>query len=627
MLRKKPCQYCKLRRRKCEKPSDTGPCKLCFRLKKKCIPSEETVPEEYSHEQQLVNQKYEKLYFQSKYLEKQLADLDTEIEKEKALTKEEKQWQLEFRHGKLHLISRINDFQDLMQFSESSIRFLSPFGNTFYPDKLDFRLTKSGVVDRLFSMIVQNYNELPMSSSSPQMIKHRFATGLVQYIDPGTFVPQLIDNYFTCNYNAVPLLHESTYRAHLKTLKNPLTDIVTMSICTVASISFCTKHSIFEIDERRFMSEIYYDLCMDQLLQTFDDQERALECLVSINLLQSFMMITMRFGESYKWNAIAATLTANLQSEYSDFLKGKDQQDLKTRIRYALVHRNVAHMQNAMDFDGVIRMHKGKELNLSDYLYYDILPDDSERCKRMLVATNHWLNLCYLPGFRRIVELEMQCYRGEKVVFRFEELVQFEQTVAQWWNALSNDLKISQAPYGLTKDAVQSCHDITKLLMAMELYTKLMSFQSCLLFPGSIKGLHDIYSIVKDRATYLCLHIAEICLVIVKRIDDLETVCLDPFTYVLRVIDILIKLIQIVDKEMKEKLRHVLRSYYDRVYRQNIPKFDLTSNHTPYAVLSAIPVESLTLPLAELYKEYPLPGPAMMYDVLHHSLVKIIKAP
>lgn len=511
---------CKIRRRKCEKTSELDPCRLCHRLKKECIPYIEILWSDDSLEtedEMLTYDQFEVLYLQMRDLERQVHLLETEIAEEKALIKQPGPWYLEKTSNKLHLLSEIKSLEDLLQYAHYSIRYISPFGHLF-DTPLAFQTTTTGAMNTVFKIVTHHFQK-----SIPAPHTHHFSTGFAQYIQPSVFVTQLVDSYFCCLQDFVPLLHEPSYRTHLETLENPLQDPITMAICTHASISTCRAHQVFYTEEKRPMAELYYELCMGQLVEIFDDPDRALEALMTIELIQSFMMLTLRHNEDYRWSGIASSLVAHLKILYPDYARGANCSDTRTRIQYALVHRSICRNERSTGVEQLINYAEGKEGPSVGYCPLDILPGESKRSCLLLEITNHWNRLYSLPQFNTLNQLLFNHWEGIQLI----DLLQLEQMIVHWWHTLPAYLRLHTNPFSTTPCQVKACDEIPKLWMMMQVHLFGLGIQVQLLSP-KLRGKENTnlpYYMIRNRALDLVKHSFHVILALIEKSKQVRHSC------------------------------------------------------------------------------------------------------
>ncbi|EIE92315.1 hypothetical protein RO3G_17186 [Rhizopus delemar RA 99-880] len=342
-------------------------------MKRKCVPQSPSFNysssfDEEEEEEEINEKRYFEIHQTIEQLENEMRKLEIDLNKEKsanALIKNEPVWHIRFENGHMMLDSEIKDFQELLLYGSSFIRYLSPFGYTF------------------------------------------------QTSSPSVYLDRLIDRYFYCYNNFIPLVHEKSYRKYIETLEDKLQDPVTLAMCASANI--------------------------------FDEPERYLESLMVVNILQPFMMTTLRFNDSKKW--------ANLT-------------DHTTRTLYASIHRSSVVAKTIMGIiDLVMDNRTDRFETFNEYL--DILPDDPPFTKSVLemfnyiviIESHHITELVYKQSRELVLEGKAQ--------LTLEDIACYESILMDWWHSLPDYFKISKGPFDCTKELIEACTDTQKLLMCL----------------------------------------------------------------------------------------------------------------------------------------------------------------
>ncbi|KAK4513630.1 RPA43_OB domain-containing protein [Mucor velutinosus] len=631
MARKIPCQYCKQRRRKCERFYEHDSCERCVKMKKKCIPQDlqykgESSAEEYDDgdvENQTSNVELDQLYGQIRDLEKQLQSLELDLQQEKALIKKEPRWDIRFVNGELRLETEIRNLEELMMYGRSAIRYLSPFGNTFQTKSLIFERKSLSFVKTAMQLVTIAYDiSNPDSVSSPKAISRRFAIGVPAFLKPQSLVRRLIYNYFSCFNDTVPILHEPTFMNHVWSLDNPMEDPVVLAVCTSAAIVTC-KHNFLNSFEKRYFSEYFYEQSINKLVDMFDDPDKALESVLIINLMLPFMMQTLRVSEAHKWVSMALLLCKNLQTENPGCTKGGPGLPRMTRIKYALIHRNSVLCECAMAMIDFVKCDKRNEIEPNN-VQFDILPDETRKTKNIIKMFNQILGLSLHPSFIAVVTQARQLAAGDVAELSFEEIIRYEETVVEWWHNLPEELKMCTEPFNLTKEAVERETDVRKILMASYVHTITLSIQGCLIRPKPQRNVENVYNIIKDRALYLAMHSADMSLLLMKQIEKIDSFCYSPSKLLVRSIDSLMGLLQVPDDAMAKMAQQKLSEYMHALTKQVLPDHQVPPSASPYGMITVAPKGSIP-PVTELYKNFPLPGEALVFDVVRTTVERNAK--
>ncbi|KAI8361819.1 hypothetical protein EDC96DRAFT_512620 [Choanephora cucurbitarum] len=617
MVRQSPCLYCQHRRRKCERDEESESCKRCLKMNRKCISRESST--DYSSEDDSGLQDSVEmvlLYEQVIEIDKQIKALEAE---KQALVKHEPEWIIEYTNGQFRLKSKIHSPEEIMLFTQSAIRYLSPFGNTFLKKPLRFeRIQPSLLRDALRTIWTStNSNERPYLA----LTQHQ----PIDQIHPRSIIPHLVDRYFTCYNDSLPVLHQPTYRSYLANLQDPLNDPVTLALCASTSVSTC-KHSFLSSYEKRYLGEFFYKLCIEHLTDMFDDPDRTMESLLTINLLQPFMFYTLRLSQSKKWASISLILAKTLRAEYKDFNKGADL-DMATRIQYAMIHRNSSIALHLAYFIDLAIYNRQESEDVFDTMF-DILPDDSPQVREWIELTNNIIQLSNVPAFSVILKESRQLLAGESGTLSFEEIIQFEAAIMSWWNQLPASVRICPNPFELTREVVEQCTDTSQLMLACTLHVIMISMQSAFIQPIANQEDENLNDIVVHKAIAQVLHSAKMCLYLTKQIEASGRTCYALSRVIMCTIDGLLAIMQQVDMYTSSVIKHQLQECLSEIGYYFSADNMVSPVASPYSILAPTSTPSTpsslyssssassTLSSNELYEKYPIPGEAMLYDVI-----------
>ncbi|KAI8081892.1 uncharacterized protein B0P05DRAFT_596186 [Gilbertella persicaria] len=615
MVRKSPCHYCKQRRRKCEKTSESEPCKRCVQMKRKCISQDlaQLAGDSSEEEDKCTAELQDTIEMVSIY--QQVLDLEKQIqtmeEEKQALVKKqsEPQWIIEYSDGQLQLKSQIKSIDELVLFGQSVIRYLSPFGDAFHSKTLRFEMINPSIIKEAMQTVAIHMIKYKKPLESSQYIQYNS----IHFMQPREAIQRLVDRYFFCFNDTVPILHEPSYREHYSKLKDPLKDPITLAICASSAVSHC-RHSFLSSQEKRYLGEYYYKLCMEYLIDMFDDPSQAIESLLVINLLQMFWFLTLRISESKKWASVALLLGNSLRNQNKSYSKDVAHLDRMTRINQATIHRNYTLSEFLMTMIDFIIYDKREDRNILTEKY-DVLPDESQKIKEWIELTNHLIELCLNPAFILIVTQARHLALGDPVELSFEDILRYEETILEWWHNLPDHLKICQEPSNFNKEMIQSSYDVRKLMMACFMNVITLSVQGVFVQPKHKKDLEDIYMIIRNRAIMMAMHSADMCLYLTKQIESIDKFCYSPSKVLIRAIDSLLLLLQVPDNDMVEAAKAKLREYMYELSIGISEDHQVSPIGSPFTILSLAPPNTAPS-MADLYKNYPIPGEAMIYDVL-----------
>ncbi|KAK4519907.1 uncharacterized protein ATC70_010151 [Mucor velutinosus] len=615
MNKKIPCQYCRQRRRKCERLSQNEACQRCLQTNRKCTTQYIYVQDELLAEDKEERENSLELYQQVRHLEKQIQSLETSLHQEKALIQEPK-WDLQIVNGELRLATEIKSLEELMMYGKSAIRYLSPFGDTFRAKTIVLHQhMHTSLVKNAMQIIARSFqhSDDPESTSSPKAISKRFSTGVTAFLEPQFFIERLIANFFSCFNDIVSILHEPSFMEHFHTLQDPMQDPLVLAICTCSAISTC-KHNFFNSHEKRYFSEYFYDLTMEKLVDMFDDPGKALESVLVIHLLIPFMVTTSRVADSFKWSSMAMLLCDGLQKEYPDFAKGGPHLPRMTRIKYSIIHRN-----SVLPFRDFITCDE-RTLIKQQNIPIDILPDEPEKTRNIFKVFNLILSLSTHPAFVAVVTQARQVSTSDNsavIEMNLEDIIRYEDTIRAWWCHLPQDVKICNNPFTLTKDMVEREINACKITMASYVHVTTIKIQACLIQPKSRKAraLGDMDNIVSDKAIQLVLHSIDMCFHLMNQLEKIDSFCYSSTKILVRCIDTLMILLQVEDEKITAMAQSRLNDHMHALTRRVSPDHRVTTSASPFSMLTVAP-PGPTPSVTELYKNYPLPREALIFDIV-----------
>ncbi|KAL9556121.1 hypothetical protein PS6_002525 [Mucor atramentarius] len=601
MTKKIPCQYCRQRRRKCERLNQNEACQRCLKTNRKCTTEyiyvqDELLPPD-DQEEDMIEHSME-LYQQARNLEKQIQALETSLSQEKALVRnQEPQWDLQLVNGELRLATEIKSLEELMLYGKSAIRYLSPFGNTFRAKTIVFQRMHTSLVRSAMQIITRSLHqsEDPRSTSSPKAISKRFSTGVTAFWEPQFFIERLIANFFSCFNDIVSILHEPSFMEHFHTLADPMQDPVVLAICTCSAISTC-KHNFFNSHEKRYFSEYFYDHTMEKLVDMFDDPAKALESVLVIHLLIPFMVTTSRVAESFKWSSMAMVLCDSLQKEYPGYAKGGPHLPRMTRIKYSIIHRN-----SVLPFRDFITCDE-RTLIKQHNIPIDILPDEPEKTRNIFKVFNLILSLSTHPTFVAVVTQARQVSTSNDsavIEMNLEDIIRYEETIRAWWCSLPEEVKICKDPFTLTKEIIERETNTCKITMASYVHVTTIKIQACLIQTKSRnKGAPgDICNIVSDKAVQLALHSIDMCFHLMNQLDQIDSFC------------------YLDDERIAAMAQSRLNDHMFALTKRVSPDHRVTTSASPFSMLTVAP-PGPTPSVTELYKNYPLPREALIFDIV-----------
>ncbi|KAI8880162.1 hypothetical protein K501DRAFT_287007 [Backusella circina FSU 941] len=629
MVRKVPCQYCKSRRRKCERANEFDSCARCIRMGKKCIP-QDIDTSSYSSSDDLDSnpgvaneQQYKFMQQQVTLLEREIQQLEIAIANQETLSRNEPQWDISVTNGEVILHSEIKTVQEFLLYRQSALRYLSPFSGTFYRNSLIFKRVEPSLVSKIANLATRlqsigrnSIDHLPNSSLVPR----NYLNATSHFIHSSSMIDALVGSYFKCVNVSFPVIHEITFRQHYRNCKkDPLKQPLIAAICCSAAGNTC-RHSLFNALERRYISEYFYNIAINLLIDIFDDPNHALEALVSINLLYRFMGLTLRIDELRKWSTIASLIANSLKKEMLPFESVKNEHP-KLRIKSAITQRNSLIADAVMNIVEFVAFNKRDSIK-PIHVTLDILPDETGVVRDFMETINYVLVLLDNPIITKILSQTRNLVIGNEVEFTFEELMRYEEVLLKWWHDLPDERKLTKEPFNCTTDLIKNCTDIKKLSLCAYIYGLTLGMQSCLINPKLQGPTQNITNIVRERAVGLVIYSSEILLVIAKQASLLPGFCLSPLVHLVRVFDSLIMVIHSFDKRAAELAKSVLSKCMSEIDESISPDHHVSSIISPIYADNHT-AGSSTMSESDLYFKYPMPAAALLYDVLQNTVNKL----
>ncbi|OBZ82527.1 hypothetical protein A0J61_09426, partial [Choanephora cucurbitarum] len=458
-------------------------------------------------------------------------DLES-LEKELAAFREPSQqhmrWQLQFKNGQLSLLSQIKSLQEFLVYGKAALSYLSPFRDIM---SASWPQNQTSFLQPAIQQLLQNEQSHPCN----RLTILNDASDTLVWRAPQRMMFPLINHYFKCCNATLPILHENSYRKHLASLIDPLQDPVVNAICASACISQC-KHAFLTSREKRRLGEYYFQQSTELLLDIFDDIDKRLDTLLTINLLQPFMLATLRVSESKKWNTIGIAIALDLTRQPVTVCTYLD------RVRQAIIARNrilIFVSAHTLDFYA-----EGKCIDIPAVrLKFDILPDDCDRTKETLEVINCISQFLFCPSYIRIANHVRAMSVGRPAEIRLEDVVYSEEAILSWWQQLPNHLKLSDTLNSFTQDLVHGCGSILKLTIAISSLILIMSIETALLSSISVnQQQHGAQTSFYQRAFETMSYSVDISILIIRQLDRLGF-CSSPVRLLAKMMDYIASLV------------------------------------------------------------------------------------
>ncbi|KAI8141087.1 hypothetical protein BJV82DRAFT_690141 [Fennellomyces sp. T-0311] len=134
---------CKKRQKECFWKRNSNACILCSKLKVDCIPANDSSEEDNNDvlPREYVPKALEYWNYQIDQLETELQRTELNLihcqeqQQQQQQQQQNKEWELSIENGQLRLLTAIRSYEELIMFSQASLRYLSPFQESLYQER------------------------------------------------------------------------------------------------------------------------------------------------------------------------------------------------------------------------------------------------------------------------------------------------------------------------------------------------------------------------------------------------------------------------------------------------------------------------------------------------------------
>ena len=305
------------------------------------------------------------------------------------------EWNLSIdQDGLLELHTDIQSIQELLLYSQAFVKFISPLNGLFNKSSISFQSTSFHLIISVFHLILyeKEKNRLCMGDN----VYYSKVSSIHQ--QPHSYYRSVMDHlvklYVNRENSRRLLVHTPTYIQHYKDIQDPLTCPVTLAICvhTVCTARHVIKYSA---TERRQLADFYYEKCKDILFDRFDDPSRKLETLVTINILQHFIIfVLLRMTEARRFATIAYSICKDLEVDMNRGIYPKLK--CEPQILKVLLQRHYFYAESTLTMLDFM-IDKNQTKSHVPVTYLDAMPDEDLRTKHFIEMHNHLLQLCTSP--------------------------------------------------------------------------------------------------------------------------------------------------------------------------------------------------------------------------------------
>ncbi|KAI8140242.1 hypothetical protein BJV82DRAFT_716058 [Fennellomyces sp. T-0311] len=437
MARNQPCRACKKRRKGCIWEQNSNACLLCTKFKVECIPANDSsdngdiLPREYN----LKTLEY--WHYQITQLENELQQTERDLVfyRDKQQELESLEWKLSIENGQLKLHTAIRSFEELIIFSQASLRYLSPFGSVIKvtPFRFENRALAT-IMHTACQGITQQSLKGRLLYASPEAIPYTIPQ--IQ-----TLVDELIRLHLRYNNRRMPLLHAPTFLQHYNSLTDPLSCPLTLAVC---AYTICTHRSLLETYsglELRQLGEFFCCRSKELLMDVFDDPNRKLKTVFTITFLNHFVTsVMLQPLEGRRLITIAYLLCQDLEPGFSK-LKEPTVMSVLFQRHYFHIQRSIGHVNHTIDGTSNPCPFPPKRT-------FEKLPDEDEVTCTYIDVFNQILQFLQKPCIKSVIALT----ENPVTDISLDTIFQSDRAIREWYNELPLHLRICDDPYAEDAD-------------------------------------------------------------------------------------------------------------------------------------------------------------------------------
>lgn len=305
-------------------------------------------------------------------------------------------WQLSVINGNLRLETPIKSMEELYQFSQASIRYLSPFHHLFLKKSFVFECNTSHILAETLHLTARI--QMTRRSSSTNASPLRLIQSPSNHINYGPIIDDLVNIYMrTPNCPLAPVIHIPTLRQYYNNLADPFSSPIIMGICVnVMSSSGSYKH--LSAEERRQLADFFFEKCHDLLFDIFDDPTKRLDTLATISLLYHYLtLVRLWLSEARRLATIAHLIVKDILSSGLD-------KELSNVEQVMLQRQRMLSDYMLYNFTILIDGHTKSPFEITPFsMHLHVLDDEDEAVKSSIRTINHVFRLCRSRYFLTIV--------------------------------------------------------------------------------------------------------------------------------------------------------------------------------------------------------------------------------
>ncbi|KAI9253429.1 hypothetical protein BDA99DRAFT_519755 [Phascolomyces articulosus] len=521
------------------------------------------------------------------------------------------EWTLSVIDGHLRLETNITNLQELFNYSQASLRYLSPFTGLFQQERVYFETKSASIALAPFRLLSRSVAGKPRKrlalTYEPLSYNYR------------TIIHKLVMEYVhRANIN-IGLIHVPTFLTHYRTLKDPMTCPLTLGICVDASIS-PRVHSDMTSYERRNIAEIFFLKCKDMIYDmTDEDPAKKLQIVMAISFLLQYLGDgLLQYDESRRMATIGYLICKDIEPVYMD----DSQAPLVARIMF---QRHYVHHQ------AVIRLCDAVLGDKVDYrlpaIDLEVAPDEPLVTRKYITVYNNMLRFASSSFSNTLMQQINANVHGVPGELSLDMILQFEPVARQWWASLPGELRSCEDPYSdEVFDTIENLQEPTQTLVIVFIHVLSTIFHACMLHPRHLNddsaATKDVLEAIREKALKTSVRSSEIMIIALRRNLELENESLPlPFDFLMQLLHSLCKVTSSFDVQFQPRVQSAFHKCFTI-----INSFLPPGHHVPASssVLEVFVKTRQRSPL-RFYEEYPLPGYALVADIFGTSLGRLRK--
>ncbi|KAI8887151.1 hypothetical protein K501DRAFT_176087, partial [Backusella circina FSU 941] len=622
---------CRKQRRKCIWIPDSPRCERCERLDRDCLAIDsdtETYPN-FVEETVSLEEEVEQLSQVIDELAKEIERVKSESANTKSLAVTNKKpitsnfqatlgpWNVSIQNGRFCIETGIRNVADLLRLQ--SISYLSPLPSTTGGEE-NTDLVIQFSHETYFSIVPFALNLLAKSSGINKVASPSSTPTIpvLLLLDSNhSVIDRVLDVYFNCHNIFDPLIHKPTFMKYYNTLSDPLDSILVLSICCFVCSSPCS-HLGASAHELRDMSDYFFDLAKEKLIDQFDDPEKRLENLVCIDFLAQYLKLVLRFSEGKRLLAMAVQFCVDLEPW---FKASKEEEPISVeRALYSRHFVGVIFQEHMICFFG-----GNGPLTTHEFPEWESIPDEPPETINFVTGQNYVLKLHNQEFISRLRDEVHAVHVGSVCTLKVEALDILNSIINEWWRDLPAKFRFCESwdSKEECEKAIDDCEDTVTLIIFNFFLVFILGLYSSLLKPlGNKNDPEDFLSAVQQYTldkTYLFCHLLVYCS---QKLSNIKTVPSCQYTsatneHLLQATNALVRLTLSTNSIVNEKAREMLKLCMEQVDNMKWTKDNrVDPSHSPFR--KSIAEGSFSSADLKFYAQFPQPWNAMMYDAFHH---------